>query len=141
MSAKRIIAVSLVITAGLLAAACSGGGTSGAEKVIKSTKSGDLTVTLASSTGEAKSGENELIISFTDASGNPVDVGAVALNFHMAGMGTMAEMNDKATLTTTKTPGKYRAKVEIEMASTWEAVVNYEGPHGSGQVRMTVNVK
>jgi hypothetical protein len=59
----------------------------------------------------------------------------------MAGMGTMAEMNDKATLTTTKTPGKYRAKVEIEMASTWEAVVNYEGPHGSGQVRMTVNVK
>jgi len=141
MSTKRFVAVSLMIAAALLAAACSGGGTPGAEKVIKSTKSGDLTVTLASSTGEVKSGENELIISFTDVSGNPVDVGAASLNFHMAGMGTMAEMNDKATLTTTKTPGKYRATVEIEMSSTWEAVVNYEGPHGSGQARMTVNVK
>jgi hypothetical protein len=141
MRAKKVVAVSLVITAALLAAACSGGGTQGAEKVIKSTKAGDLTVTLASSTGEVKNGENELIISFTDASGNPVDVGAASLNFHMAAMGTMAEMNDKAALTTTETPGRYRAKVEIETASTWEAVVTYEGPRGSGQARMTVNVK
>ncbi len=141
MSAKNVVAVSLIIAAALLAAACSGGGAPGAEKVIKSTKSGDLTVTLASSTGEVKNGENELIIFFTDASGNPVDVGAASLNFHMAAMGTMAEMNNKATLTTTETTGRYRAKVEIEMASTWEAVVMYEGARGSGQVRMTVNVK
>jgi hypothetical protein len=140
MSAKKVIAVSLIIT-GLLAAACSGSGTSGAEKMIKSTRSGDLTVTLANSTGEVKSGENELIISFIDASGKPVDVGAASLIFHMAGMGTMAEMNDRATLTTTETPGRYLAKVEIQMASTWEAIVSYEGPHGSGQARMTVNVK
>lgn len=141
MRAKKVVAVSLVITAALLAAACSGGGTPGAEKVIKSTKAGDLTVTLASSTGEVKNGENELIISFTDASGNPVDVGAASLNFHMAAMGTMAEMNNKAALTTTDTPGKFHARVNIDVAATWEAVICYEGPHGSGQVRMTVNVK
>lgn len=141
MSTKRVVAVSLMIAAALLAPACSGGGTPGSEKVIKSAKSGDLTITLASSTGEVKNGENELIISFTDASGKPIDVGAASLNFHMAAMGTMAEMNDKATLTTTDTPGKYHARVNIEAASTWEAVVSYEGPRGSGQARMTINAK
>jgi len=45
----------------------------------------------------------------------------------------MAEMNDKATLTTTETPGKYHAKVDIEMGYTWEAVIVYEGSQGKGQ--------
>ncbi|MEK6302725.1 MAG: FixH family protein [Acidobacteriota bacterium] len=141
MTAKRFPAISLLLASALMAGACTKGGAPGAERVIKSTKSGDLTVTLASSTGEVKNGENELIVSFTDGSGNPVDVGAASLTFHMAAMGTMAEMNDRATLTTTDTPGKYHARVEIGMVSTWEAVVVYEGPRGSGQMRMTVNVK
>jgi hypothetical protein len=59
----------------------------------------------------------------------------------MAAMGTMAEMNDKATLTTTDTPGKYRAQVNIEMAGTWEAQVKYQGAHGSGSVSMSVQAK
>lgn len=139
---KKFVSIAIIVlNIALISAACSKGGSSGEEKVIKSTKAGNLTVTLSNTTGEVKSGENELFISFADASGRLVDVGAAALNFHMAGMGTMAEMNDKATLTTTETPGKYRAKVEIEMASTWEAVINYEGPQGKGQAVMTVNVK
>jgi len=81
------------------------------------------------------------MITFTDASGRPVDVGAASLNIHMAAMGTMAEMNDKARLTTTDTPGKYRAQVNIEMAGTWEAQVKYQDAHGSGQVSMSVQAK
>jgi len=119
--------------------ACKGGAIG--ETPIKTTKAGDMTVTLASRGGELKSGETELFIAFTDAAGNPVDVGAASLVFHMAGMGTMPEMNDKAQLTTTETPGRYRAQANIQMSGTWEAQVAYQGSQGTGQATMTVSVK
>jgi hypothetical protein len=137
----KIVVVLVFFTAVSFVAACRGAGSSGGGKTIKSAKSGDMTIALSSATGELKSGENDLLITFADASGKPVDVGAASLNIHMAAMGTMAEMNDKATLTTTDTPGKYRAQVNIEMAGTWEAQVKYQGAHGSGQVSMSVQAK
>ena len=141
MRTKTVVVTLVFLIAISFAAACRSADLSGGEKVIKSTKSGDLTVTLSSSNGELKNGENELMVTFNDASGKPVDVGAASLNFHMAAMGSMAEMNDRATLTTTDTPGKYRAQVNIEMAGTWEAQVKYQGAHGTGQVSMTVQAK
>jgi hypothetical protein len=56
-------------------------------------------------------------------------------------MGSMAEMNDVASLTTTNAAGKYRAKVNIEVDGTWEAIVSYEGLQGTGQARITVQAK
>src|ERR1041384_7930676 len=109
----------LVLTSvvALIVAACGRGAFPAAnEKVIKSTQVGNLTVTVSSSSGEVKSGENELMLSFADASGKTVDVGAASLKFHMPAMGSMAEMNDVASLTTTNAEGKYRAKVNIEVA-------------------------
>lgn len=138
MTAPKLLAVSLLMTAALITASCA---TPSAAEMLKSTKSGDLTIAISSSNGALKSGDNEFFISFADASGNPIDVGAASLNFQMAAMGTMPEMNNKAALTTTTVPGQYRATASIEMAGTWEAVVSYEGPRGTGQVRMTVNVK
>src|SRR5438128_1654675 len=143
MKKGTLLAVVMVSIATLIAAACSGNksgpsgstgssGSSSSAKTIKSTTAGGLTVTLASDTGELKSGENDLLLSFADSSGKTVDVGAASLKFHMPAMGSMVEMNDVATLTTTDTPGKYRAKVNIEVAGTWEAMVNYEGPKGTG---------
>jgi hypothetical protein len=140
MKAKLIVAVAVFSIAVTFIAACRRANSLG-ENVIKSTKSGELTITLSNATGELKNGENDLMIIFTDDSGRPVDVGAASLNIHMAAMGTMAEMNDKATLTTTDTPGKYRAQVNIEMAGTWEAQVKYQGAHGSGSVSMSVQAK
>jgi len=78
---------------------------------------------------------------FADESGKTVDVGAASLKFHMPAMGLMAEMNDVATLTTTDTPGRYRARVHMDMAGTWEATVNYQGPKGTGQATMNVTAK
>ena len=124
-----------------LAACGRSAGTSGNEKAIKSTQSGNLTITLASSDGQLKKGENDLLLSFTDKSGKPVDAGAVSLKFHMPAMGSMAEMNDTASLTTTNTPGKYHAKVDIEVGGTWEAMISYQGPQGTGQASMTVQAK
>jgi YtkA-like len=145
MRQKTIIVTLAISIAAIIVAACGGRGSdsgpSANEKVIKSTTAGDMTVTLASDTGELKNGENDLVLSFTDSTSKTVDVGAASLKFHMPAMGSMAEMNDEATLTTTNAPGKYRAKVNIEMAGTWEAIINYQGPKGTGQARMTVNAK
>ena len=139
MRTNIIISVLLSIAA-LIAAAC-GGGEALPDKTIKSTAAGNMTVALASATGELKNGENELILSFSDASGKPVDVGAASLTFHMPAMAAMAEMNDQATLTTTGAAGKYRAAVNIEVGGTWEAIIKYEGKQGSGEARMTVIAK
>jgi hypothetical protein len=140
MKTKLIVAGAILSIATSFVAACRGANSSN-EKVIKSVKSGELTITLSSSTGELKNGENDLMIAFFDSAGKPVDVGAASLNFHMAAMGSMAEMNDRATLTTTDIPGKYRAQVNIEMAGTWEAQVKYQGQHGAGRESMTVRAK
>jgi nitrogen fixation protein FixH len=107
-------------------------------KVIKTAPVGNLTATLSNSTGQLKQGDQEVTLSFTDASGKPVDVGAVSLNFHMPAMGGMAAMNDAVTFTTTSTPGMYRGKVNIGMAGEWQAQLVYEGPAGTGKTTFSV---
>ena len=138
---SRTILVFAFISALLFDGACATKSTSPAGKVIKSAKSGDLTINIESASGELKRGHNDLILTFADDSAKPVDVGAASLNFHMPTMGSMAEMNDKATLTTTGTPGRFNASVEIQVAGTWEAQVKYQGSHGSGESSMTVQAK
>jgi hypothetical protein len=107
-------------------------------KEIKSGKAGDLTVTLSNETGKLEDGDEEFYLTFKDSSGKPVDVGAVALNFHMPAMGSMPVMNDPATFTTTETPGVYKGKAMIEMAGEWQAQISYEGPAGKGQTSFPV---
>ncbi len=131
----------LLLTATLFNAACHSAATPGSDQVLKSAKSGEMTVTLSNAGGQLKRGENELLLTFADAAGQPVDVGAASLNFHMAAMGSMAEMNDRATLTTTATPGKYRAQVNVEVGGTWEAQIAWQGAHGTGKVTMNVQAK
>jgi len=130
-----------IAVATLVLAACGRSGSPGAEKSIKSTKSGDTTITLSSPSGEIKEGDNELTLAFTDASGKPVDVAAASLKFHMPAMGSMAAMDDVATLTTTDTPGKFRARVDIEVAGSWEAMISFQGPRGTEQATMSVTAK
>lgn len=126
----------------LLAAACGSHSGSDTGKVIKSAPIGNnLTVTLSNKNGALKYGDEEFMLSFTDASGKPVEVGAVALNFYMPAMGTMPVMNDRATFTTTNTPGVYHGKARIEMAGEWQAQISYEGPAGRGQTSFPVTVQ
>jgi YtkA-like len=138
---KYILVFSLLAVL-LLVAAC-GSKTSSVDtgKVIKSAPIGNLTVTLSSSSGHIKHGGDEFFITFKDSTGKPVDVGAASLTFHMPQMGSMAQMNDHATLTTTDTPGIYRAKAEIEIAGEWQAQVSFEGPAGKGQTSFSVTAQ
>ncbi len=111
-------------------------------KVIKSGPAGNnLTATISNADGTLKKGSQEFMLTFTDASGKSVDVGSVALNYRMAAMGSMAEMNNGATFTTTGTPGVYKGKVDIEMAGEWQAQITYEGPAGKGAFSLPVNAK
>jgi hypothetical protein len=139
---KLIMMLSLAIM--LLSAAACGSQTSNtaAGKAIHSAPAGNnLTVTLANKDGQLKHGDEEFTLSFTDAAGKPVDVGAVSLNFHMPGMGSMQAMNDPATFTTTETPGIYRGKAKIEMAGEWQAQITYEGPAGKGKTSFPVTAQ
>ena len=138
---KYIVAFSLLVLL-LFAAACGFKASSvDTGKVIKSAPVGNLTVTLSSSSGQLKHGGDEFFVTFKDSSGKPLDVGAAALTFHMPQMGSMAPMNDSATLTTTDTPGVYRAKANIEVAGEWQTQVSYEGPAGKGQTSFSVTAQ
>lgn len=136
---KLAIAFSLIGLV-ILAVACGSKGVTNG-KVIKSASAGNLTVSLATSDGVLKHGNTEFTLSFTDSSGKPVDVGAVALTFHMPQMGTMQAMNDATTFTTTDTPGVYRGKANIEIAGEWQAQITYDGPAGRGQTSFPITAQ
>ena len=138
---KYILAFSLLAVPLFVSACASKTASVDTSKVIKSAAVGNLTVTLSSSSGQLKHGSQEFFITFKDSSGKPVDVGAAALTFHMPQMASMAAMNDAATLTTTDTPGVYRAKADIEVAGEWQAQVSYEGPAGKGQTSFSVTAQ
>ncbi|HXM47172.1 MAG TPA: FixH family protein [Pyrinomonadaceae bacterium] len=138
---KSILAFSLLVLLVFVAACGSKTSSVDTGKVIKSAPIGNLTVTLSSPSGQIKHGADEFFITFKDSSNKPVDVGAAALTFHMPQMASMPVMNDPATLTTTDTPGVYRAKSNIEMAGEWQAQVSFEGPAGKGQTSFSVTAQ
>lgn len=138
---SKTIALSIVLlSAALFALACGGGaGTGAAGKTITTGAAGNnLTVTLANADGVLRDGKNEFTLTFADASGKPVDVGAAAVNFHMPAMGTMPVMNDAATLTTSGTPGVYKGAVNLQMAGEWQTQITYEGPAGKGRANLPI---
>ena len=138
---KRFVIASSLIGLVIFIAAC-GSKTSDTRKAIKSAPAGNnLTVALATSDGVLKHGNSEFTLTFSDAASKPVDVGAVALTFHMPQMGTMAEMNETAAFTTTETPGVYRGKANIEVAGEWQVKVTYDGPKGRGQATFPITAQ
>ena len=123
----------------ILAAACGGASSGNQGQIIKSAPIGDkMTVTLSNDTGKLKVGNQQVMLAFTDASGKAVDVGAASLNFHMPAMGSMAVMNDTASLTTTSTPGLYKGVVNVQMPGEWQAQISYEGAAGNGKTSFPV---
>ncbi len=139
-----VIAIALGVVIVMAAACGSKTGTSGGTptgKVIKAVPVGNLTATLSSDSGVLRHGNQEFMLSFTDASGKVIDVGAVSLSFHMPQMGGMAAMTDSVTFTTTNTPGVYGGKVNLEVGGEWQAQLAYEGPAGNGKTTFSVTAQ
>lgn len=142
----KIFVILILFLSIVMAAACggadTGGGGADTGKTIKSGPAGNnITATLSNSDGVLRKGKQTVMLKFADASGNPVDVGAASLNFHMPAMGTMATMNNAATLTTTGTPGVYSGSVDLEMAGEWQAQIAYQGPAGTGKANLPVTAQ
>ena len=138
---KTIVIFSVGIVA-LFAVACgSGAGTGNSGKAIKSGPVGNMTVSIASADGVLHKGKQDLTVTFADNSGKPVDVGSASLNFFMPAMGTMAAMNNAASLTTTGTPGVYKAGADIEMIGEWQAQVAFDGPAGRGKGSIAITAQ
>lgn len=137
---KKIIIYIAILTISAFTFACSSGGADSVSngKTVKTGTVNNLTVTLATSDGTIKSGANNFTLTFADSSGKPVDVGAASVNFFMPSMGSMAAMNDAATLTTSGTPGVYNGKVNLQMAGEWQVQIAYEGAAGKGKASFPV---
>lgn len=137
---SKIFLIFSILALAIISAACgSGSSNTPTGKTIKSGSGGNnLTVTLASADGVLRDGKNEFTLAFTDASGKPVDVGAVSVNFYMPSMGTMPAMNDAAQLTTTAAPGVYKGTVNLEMAGEWQTQITYEGAAGRGKANLPI---
>lgn len=143
---KKIIIAAILSAVSIFIVACGGGSNTGnpatTGKVIKSAPVGNnLTVTLSNADGVLRKGQQEIFLTFSDASGKPVDVGAVSFNNNMPAMGTMPAMNNAATLTTTGTPGVYKGKIDVEMAGEWQSQIAYEGPAGKGKTAFSVTAQ
>lgn len=139
---KLAIGLIFLVLATLIAACSSTQPSASTGKVIKSAPAGTgLTVSLSTSDGVLKHGNSQFTLTFADSSGTPVDVGAVALTFHMPQMGTMAEMNDTASFTTTATPGVYTGKAQIQVAGEWQTKITYDGPKGRGQATFPITAQ
>ena len=141
MKLRTVIASVTVASLLVILSGCGTSDASGRQNLIKSTTSGDTTIALSSASGEIREGENELVLSFADASGAALDIKAASLKFHMPAMGSMAEMNDVAALTTTETAGSFKARVRIETPGSWEAIISFQGPRGTEQATMSVIAK
>ncbi|MEO6334857.1 MAG: FixH family protein [Pyrinomonadaceae bacterium] len=140
----KIVSFILIASFFIFALACgagSGTGTPNAGKPIKSGQAGNLTVTISNSDGVLHKGKQESIVTFADAAGKPVDVGAASLTFSMPAMGSMSAMNSSAALSTTGTPGVYKASANIEMAGEWQAQITFDGPAGKGKASLPITAQ
>jgi len=136
----KTTAIILIALFAIFAVAC-GSNSVSAGKVIKSGPVGDLTVSISNPDGVLKEGSQDLIVTFADKSGKPVDVGSASINFFMPAMGSMSAMNVAATLTTTATPGVYKANVDVEMTGEWQAQVTFDGPAGKGKGSIAITAQ
>ena len=66
---------------------------------------------------------------------------AVSVNFNMPAMGSMTEMNDAATITSTTTPGVYKGDVNLQMAGEWQVQIAYEGAAGKGKTSFPITAQ
>lgn len=139
---KTIATLLLAIFAVFSFACGSGSSSTNASKPIKSGPAGNnLTVTISNADGVLRKGDQNFTLTFADASGKPVDVGAVSLNFFRPAMGSMSAMNTPATFTTTGTQGVYSGKADIEMTGEWQAQITYEGPAGKGKTTLPITAQ
>ena len=142
MKLTHVLTFLLLSITAIIATACGSAASPSETRAIKSgPASNNLTATISNASGVLKKGKQDFTLSFTDASGKTVDVGAASLNFFMPAMGSMAAMNNPATIKTSGTPGVYVCTVDLEMSGEWQAQITYEGPAGKGRATLPITAQ
>ena len=103
---------------------------------IASRTFGELTISLY---GDLHNGQSEVLVRFTDPSGQPKDVGELKTDLAMNMPGMV--MNSGGDVTKTGKPGVYRVKLQPQMGGDWVVKFSWQGPAGEGQVEIPVSVK
>jgi YtkA-like protein len=136
---KRLIAV-IAVVGGLLGAGLVTAAWSAELKVMQTQKTKEAVIALKSETGQWKQGKNAFVVEFTSPTGQPLDVGKVALSTSMA-MPGMAPMVAGATLAPDKAPGRYLGTIDFPDSGTRQVTVTWDGPAGKGSTRFSVPVR
>ena len=136
---KRLIAV-ITVVGGLFGPGFGTQAWSAELKVLQTQRTKDAVIALKSETGQWKQGKNAFVLEFTSPSGQPLDVGKVALSTRMA-MPGMAPMVTGATLSADKAPGRYLGTIDFPDGGTRQVTVTWDGPAGKGSARFSVPVR
>jgi len=136
---ERLITAA-VLLAGLLGGEFSTVAWSAELKTVQTQKTKDVVIALKNESGKLAPGKNLFVLEFTSPSGQPLDVGKVALSTSMS-MPGMAPMAEGATLSPDKTPGRYAGTISFSDSGTRQVTVTWDGPAGKGSTRFSVPVR
>jgi nitrogen fixation protein FixH len=135
MGLKRIMAAALA----LAIVGCGDGGSEG--QVVERAEAGGKRIVLGTQTGRLTNGQNALILTFKDASGQPATVQDPAVRFTMPAEPNMAEMNADATLEPSRAVGVYHGTVNLGMKGPWQTVVSFKDSAGQHRATFTIQAE
>ena len=130
------------ITAAAFALALMGCGDGGSEgQVVERAEAGGKRIVLGTQTGRLTNGQNALILTFKDASGQPAVVQDPAVRFTMPAEPNMAEMNADAQLEPARAVGVYHGTVNLGMKGPWQTVVSFKDAAGQHRATFTIQAQ
>ena len=99
----------------------------------------DMQGTKASAPLRKEDCKNKDVVDVRDRNRQLVDVGNVKfdIDMNMPGM----QMHSGSTIERTNTPGRYRAKIKIDMSGDWNAKISFDGPRGKAERSFSLTVK
>jgi Cu(I)/Ag(I) efflux system membrane fusion protein len=105
----------------------------------QSTSAGDFRLELALVPDPPTTGENRLLVTVRDATGNPLDGAQLAFEYDMPAMGSMPQMKGGGT-TEALGKGRYSIRYPLQMPGDWMLTLGIEAPgHVLAHVRLTVS--
>jgi hypothetical protein len=138
-SACPSISLPLFLVLSIATVGC--GGDRKAPTEVQRVTAGSLNVVLLSAGEGLQHGKDTFVIEFRAASGGAlVDVGTVRATATMPMPGA-SPMFATIDVTRTGTPGRYAAASQFDMAGTWRATLEWDGPQGKGSVAFAGSVQ
>ena len=112
---RKLIFISMLVVISVLLAACS----SAATPVPEATSAKPVNITVETNPNPAMMGDIELVLTITDANGNPIEGATMDVSADHTDMTGM----DMSGLATEQGSGKYAINANFEMSGNWTLTV------------------